>query len=70
MRSAWLALTDAAGALQAVCGQSTLLGQPTNESASLAQARERWQQGIQREIGLACDHLRIAAVTLGRDRSC
>ena len=59
---AWQDLRAAARALQAVCGQSTLLGQPTNDSLALAQARQRWAQGIQRELGVACDYLRATAV--------
>jgi hypothetical protein len=30
------------------------------------QARQRWQQGMLREIGVACDHLRYAASALSR----
>src|SRR5438067_7050841 len=64
VRPAWPALRDATVALQAVCGQTTMLSQPTTDSLAVAQARARWQQGIQREIGLACDHLRQAARAL------
>ena len=67
---AWPALLDAAQALQAVCGQGTLLDQPTNDSLVLAQGRQRWQQAIQREMGVACDHLRAAATALSRAAPC
>jgi hypothetical protein len=70
VQPAWANLRDAAEALQAVCGQSTLLAQPFNDSFATRQARERWQQGIQREVGIACDHLRNAAAALGRSAPC
>jgi hypothetical protein len=70
LQPAWANLRDAAAALQAVCGQSTLLGQPFNDSTATLQARERWHEGIQRESGVACDHLRIAAAGLGRSSPC
>jgi len=70
VRPAWRALHAAAEALQAVCGQSTLLSQPPTGSLALKQARERWQQGIQREIGVACDHLRAASIALDRSQPC
>ena len=69
-RPAWSALLAGAQALQSVCGQSTLLGQPTNDSKTLVQARQRWEQGIQHEMGVACDHLRDAAVALSRAAPC
>ena len=69
-RPAWSALLAGAQALQSVCGQSTLLGQPTNDSKTLVQARQRWEQGIQHELGVACDHLRDAAVALSRAAPC
>jgi hypothetical protein len=70
VRPAWPALRDAAGAMQAACGQSTMLNQPTTGSVALTQARQRWQQGISREVGVACDHLRDAAAALERARPC
>jgi hypothetical protein len=70
VRPTWPALRDAAVALNAVCGQATLLNQPATDSEALAQARERWQQGIQREIGVACDYLRAAAAALDRTQPC
>jgi len=70
VQPAWTALRDAASALHAVCGQSTLLAQPSNDSPTLVQARARWQLGIQREMGVACDHLREAAAALGRPARC
>jgi len=70
VQPAWSQLADAAHALQAVCGQSALLAQPTLDTAAAADARSRWQQGIQRELGLACDHLRAAASSLQRATRC
>ncbi len=70
VQPAWAALRDAASALIAVCGQSKMLEQPTNESLALTQARQRWERGIQREIGLACDQLRRAAAALDRAQPC
>ncbi len=70
IRPAWPALHAAARALQAVCGQNALLIQPDTGSATLSQARERWQQGFQREISVACDHLRAAAAALDRAQPC
>ena len=70
VRPAWAALRDAATALQAVCGQTALLDQPSDGSSALVQARARWQQGIQREVRVACDHLREAAAALDRAPPC
>ena len=70
VQPAWTNLRDAADALQAVCGQSRLLAQPFNDSLATQQARQRWQQGIQREVSIACDHLRDAAAALGRSAPC
>jgi hypothetical protein len=70
VQPAWTALRDAASALHAVCGRSTMLAQPSNDSPALIQARTRWQLGIQREMGIACDHLREAAAALGRPARC
>jgi len=70
VRPAWPALRDATQALQAVCGQNIMLGQPSTDSAASTQARQRWQQGIQREISVACDHLRKAAAALDRAQPC
>jgi hypothetical protein len=70
VQPAWSQLRDAAAALQAVCGQTALLAQPSTESPAMVQARARWQAGIQREMALACDHLRQAAVALGRGTPC
>ena len=60
----------AADALQAVCGQGTLLSEATNDTPAIKEARQRWQARIQREIGVACDHLRDAANALGRNPPC
>jgi hypothetical protein len=70
VRPAWTALSDAAEALQAVCGQNALLGQPSNDSQALREAHVRWQQAIQREIGVACDRLREAALALNTATPC
>lgn len=67
---AWSELADAAHALQSVCGQDILLLQPVTGTSALGAARERWKEGRQREIGVACDHLRAAATALGRDAPC
>lgn len=70
VQPAWQALGQAAEALQAVCGQNTLLDQVARTSDAEVQARKRWQAGMQREIGIACDHLREAATALGRPVPC
>jgi hypothetical protein len=70
VRPAWPALRDATQALQAACGQATMLGQPSTDSVAITMARQRWQQGIQLEIGVACDHLRKAAAALDRTQPC
>jgi hypothetical protein len=70
VQPAWSELADAAHALQAVCGQDILLLQPVSGSAALEAGRQRWAAGQQREMGVACDHLRAAASTLGRDAPC
>ena len=70
LRPAWSELAEAAHALQAVCGQDALLLQPATGSLAVESARERWRAGQQREMGVACDHLRAAATALGRDAPC
>ncbi|HLZ32247.1 MAG TPA: hypothetical protein VKV73_33405 [Chloroflexota bacterium] len=70
VRPAWPALRGAAGALQSICGRDTLLAQPTNGSLALTQARQRWEEGISRENGVACDYLRTAAAALSRPSPC
>ena len=70
VQPAWTELRDATDALQAVCGQSALLAQPSTGSVAVVQARGRWQAGMQREMALACDHLRQAAAALKRDATC
>jgi len=70
VQPAWSELADAAHALQAVCGQSTLLAEPAVDSEAVSSAHQRWQQGIQRELGVACDHLRAAASALERQAPC
>jgi hypothetical protein len=67
---AWAALVDATQALQAVCGQGTLLAQPSSGSPALTLARQRWADGIQRELRVTCDHLRVAADALNRPPPC
>jgi hypothetical protein len=70
VRPAWPALRDAAVALQSICGRGTLLAQPTNGSLVLTGARQRWEQGIQRESSVACDYLRAAAAALSHATPC
>jgi hypothetical protein len=70
VRPAWQALDQAAEALQAVCGQHNLLDQASTNTPTELQARQRWQAGMRREIGIACDHLREAASALGRPTPC
>ena len=70
VQPAWTQLRDASNALQAVCGQNALLAQPSTGSAVLQAARARWQQGIEREMGVACDHLRSAATALRHGAPC
>jgi hypothetical protein len=71
VRPAWPALRSSTEALEAVCGLTSLLSAPTtNDSPALSEARQRWHNGIQRELSVACDHLRDAAVALGRARPC
>lgn len=66
----WSRLADAAHALQAVCGQTALLAQPISGSPALEAARAEWLAGIQRELGVSCDDLRAAALSLNRDSPC
>jgi len=70
VQPAWSELRGAADALQAVCGESTLLQLPSTGSVAIEAAQTRWQAGVQREIGVACDHLRAAASALGRSAPC
>ena len=70
VQPAWTALSEAAEALQAVCGVNALLAQPANDSQAVREAHQRWQQAIQREITVACDRLRIAAVALAASTPC
>jgi hypothetical protein len=70
VRPAWASLNQATQALQAACGQNTMLAQPSTDSVAVQQAHERWQNGIQREMSTACDHLREAATALDRARPC
>jgi hypothetical protein len=70
VQPAWSRLANAAHALQAVCGQTALLAQPITGSPALERARAEWQQGIQRETDVACDHLRAAAIALNRRAPC
>ena len=71
VRPAWPALRAAADALEAVCGQAVLLAVPVGDtSAALVTGRARWQDGLQRQLDLACDNLRSAAAALGRATPC
>src|ERR671935_1751522 len=47
VQPAWSSLRAAAEALQAVCGQRMLLELATGDSAALAEARQRWQSGVE-----------------------
>ena len=70
VQPAWSELRDAAEALHAVCGQAVMLAQPATGSAALDAVRQRWADGVQRELGVACEHLRAAAVALARPQPC
>jgi hypothetical protein len=70
VQPAWSQLANAAHALQAVCGQTALLAQPITGSSALERARAEWQQGVQRETDVACEHLRAAAIALNRGAPC
>ena len=66
-------LLNAADALQAVCGQATLLAVPIDATwltPAVTAARTRWQGGLTRQLGLACDSMRQAAVQLGQAAPC
>ena len=66
LRPTWPALRAATDDLLAVCGQVRLLQTPARDSAAVRQARREWQQGAERQLALACGHLREAAASLGR----
>jgi hypothetical protein len=70
IQPAWQQLRDASDALSAVCGQNQMLAQPSSGSPSIGAARQRWRQGIEREMGIGCDHLRSAAVALNQNAPC
>jgi hypothetical protein len=70
VQPAWTHLRDASEALQAVCGHDALLAEPSSGSPGIQAARLSWQQGIEREMGVACDDLRNAAAALGRGTPC
>jgi hypothetical protein len=70
VQPAWSQLADAAHALQAVCGQSTLLAQDALDTPAVVTAQQSWRQGVQHELGVACDHLRAAAAALEREAPC
>ena len=70
IKPGWSELQTSAYALQAVCGQSMLLAQPSTGSPFIVAAHERWRRGIEREMGVACDHLRSAAKALDREAPC
>jgi len=70
VQPAWSQLANAAHALQSVCGQTLLLAQPSIDSVAVSAAQQRWTQGIERELGVACDHLRAAAQALDRPAPC
>jgi hypothetical protein len=71
--ASWSSLRDAADALQAVCGQATLLAVSVSDAASspaVLTARVRWQQGLARELDLACEDMRQGAAALARTSPC
>jgi hypothetical protein len=73
VQPAWNSLRDATRALESTCGQNVLLAVPATNgqnSQTLRDARQRWQDGIQREMTLACHHLRQAAQALNRPAPC
>jgi hypothetical protein len=70
LRTAWTELRAAAAALQAVCGQRTVLERTTTDTLASSAARDRWSAGVDRELSVACDHLRGAASALGRPEPC
>jgi hypothetical protein len=61
----WRALRRSADALIAACGQLRLLGLPAADTLPAQQARDRWRQGVTRELALACAALQEAATSLG-----
>jgi hypothetical protein len=70
VKPAWPALHAAADALLAACGQSRLLQQPFEPTAAMVAARERWQAGVARQLGVACRYLGEAGQALGRGQAC
>ena len=70
IQPAWAQLRDASDALQAVCGHDAMLDEPSTDSPTIQAGRFRWQQGIEREMVVACDDLRNAAAALERGTPC
>ncbi len=70
VQPAWSRLRQAADALQTVCGQAALLALPSSGSSAVEAARQRWQDGMQRDLSLSCEHLRAAAAALDRASPC
>jgi hypothetical protein len=68
LRPTWPALRAATDDLLAACGQLRLLATPSVDTAAVRDARERWQQGAQKELTQACAELQSAADSLGRAR--
>ena len=68
LRPTWPALRNATDDLLAACGQLRLLATPALDTAAVRDARQRWQQGAQRELTQACSELQAAAQSLGRPR--
>lgn len=66
----YTSLRDAAAALQAVCGQGTLLHDGTARTAASDAGRARWRAAMQHELDVACRHLRAAAPGIGREPPC
>jgi hypothetical protein len=62
VRPAWVELRAAAEALQAVCGQTTLLAAGVDVP--------RWRAGVDRQLSVACEHLRAASASLDQPPPC
>jgi hypothetical protein len=70
LRDTWPHMRDATQALLAVCGQLRLLQQPFDDTAAMLAARDRWQAGVERELGVACERLKLAGRSVDRVVDC
>jgi len=68
LRPTWPALRAAVDDLLAACGQLRLVATPGLDTPAVRDARERWQEGAQRQLTQACAELASAAESLGRAR--